>query len=160
MNAGAAAASGDILLFLHADTRPPAGFDISIADSVRLTGGDWGRFDVRIEGRHPLLPLVSRMMNARSRITGIVTGDQGLFVTRTLFSEVGGFPDIALMEDIALSRTLRSRGPPLCLRERVTTSGRRWDDKGFLATVVLMWQLRFAYWRGVDPGKLAQRYGH
>lgn len=160
MNDGAAVAAGEILLFLHADTRPPLDFDISIADGVRLSGLDWGRFDVRIEGRHRLLPVVSRMMNVRSRITGIATGDQGLFVRRAFFAEVGGFPNIALMEDVELSRTLRSRGRPLCLRARVTTSGRRWDDRGFLSTVVLMWQLRFAYWRGVDPRELAQRYGH
>ena len=159
MNAGAAIAAGDVLLFLHADSRPPAGFDRRIAEGLDRSGRDWGRFDVRIEGRHPLLPLVSLLMNVRSRVTGIATGDQALFVRRAVFEAVGGFPPIALMEDVALSRTLRACGRPLCLHERTATSGRRWDDRGFFTTVLLMWRLRYAYWRGADPQELAQRYG-
>jgi rSAM/selenodomain-associated transferase 2 len=159
MNAGAAAASGDVLLFLHADSLPPRDFDLQIADGLRESARDWGRFDVRIAGRHPLLPLVSMLMNVRSRATAIATGDQGIFVRRTVFEDVGGYPAIALMEDIALSRKLRAHGRPLCLRERITTSGRRWDERGFARTVLLMWRLRYAYWRGADPHELAHRYG-
>ena len=158
MNAGAGAASGDVLLFLHADSRPPADFDRHIAEGLSRSGREWGRFDVRIEGRHPLLPLVSLLMNVRSRATGIATGDQGLFVRRSVFDAIGGFPAIALMEDVELSRMLRARGRPLCLREHMATSGRRWDDRGCVRTGLLMWRLRFAYWRGADPQELAQRY--
>jgi rSAM/selenodomain-associated transferase 2 len=159
MNAGAAAASGDVLFFLHADSRPPRDFDLAIADGLKKTGRAWGRFDVRIVGRHPLLALVSLLMNLRSRATGIATGDQGLFVRRAMFDAIGGYPAIALMEDVALSRALRACGRPLCLRPRMTTSGRRWDDRGFATTVLLMWRLRYAYWRGADPQELAHRYG-
>jgi rSAM/selenodomain-associated transferase 2 len=158
MNAGAAVASGDVLLFLHADSRPPPVFDSVVLDGLARSGRQWGRFDVSIRGRHPLLPVVAATMNFRSRATGIATGDQALFVARALFHAVGGFPAIPLMEDIALSRALRARGRPLCLRPTVSTSGRRWDEHGFGKTVLLMWQLRFAYWRGVHPADLAKRY--
>ena len=158
MNAGAAAASGDALLFLHADTRLPRDFDRLVLQGLQRSGRHWGRFDVSIEGRHPLLRLVAATMNVRSRITGIATGDQALFVRRSAFREIGGFPTIPLMEDIALAHALRRRGPPLCLRERAVTSGRRWDEHGFAKTVLLMWSLRYAYWRGADPHELARRY--
>jgi rSAM/selenodomain-associated transferase 2 len=148
MNAGARAASGDMLVFLHADTRLPA--DFAIPDSSR-----WGRFDVRIEGRHPLLKLVAWSMNLRSRLTGIATGDQAMFVRRELFP---GFPEIALMEDVALSRLLKRRGAPTCLREKVVTSGRRWESRGVLRTILLMWSLRLRYFLGTSPDKLARRY--
>jgi rSAM/selenodomain-associated transferase 2 len=155
MNAGAAVASGDVLLFLHADTILPDGSDALIpADRA------WGRFDVRIDGRHPLLRLVAMTMNLRSRLTGVCTGDQAIFVRRALFAEVGGYPDIPLMEDIALSKTLRRRASPACLPQRVTTSGRRWETHGVMRTILLMWRLRFDYWRGVDPRELAIRYGY
>jgi rSAM/selenodomain-associated transferase 2 len=158
MNAGALAASGDVLLFLHADTRMPRDFDNVVLQGLESGGREWGRFDVHIDGRHRLLALVAAMMNVRSRITGIATGDQALFVRRAVFREIGGFASIPLMEDIALTRALRRRGPPLCLRERVITSGRRWDEHGLMNTVLLMWRLRYAYWRGVDPRELARRY--
>jgi hypothetical protein len=119
----------------------------------------WGRFDVAIAGRHPLLPVVAWLMNRRSRLTGIATGDQALFVRRDVFEAVGGFPDIPLMEDIALSRRLKRAGRPLCLRERVITSGRRWESRGVLRVVVLMWRLRLAYFLGCDPARLAAAYG-
>ena len=155
MNAGAAAAAGDMLLFLHADTVLPEG-----ADALVDAGHAWGRFDVRIDGRHSLLRLVASMMNVRSRLTGVCTGDQAIFVRRALFTEIGGYPDIPLMEDIALSKALRRRAPPWCLRQRVTTSGRRWEARGVARTILLMWRLRFDYWRGVDPRALAVRYGY
>ena len=158
MNAGAALARGDVLLFLHADTRLPSAFDRAVLDGLARTGTHWGRFDVSIAGRHPLLGVVSAAMNLRSRVSGIATGDQALFVTRAAFEQVGGFPAIPLMEDIAISRVLRRLGRPLCLREVVTTSGRRWDEHGFARTVLLMWRLRFSYWLGANPVELAKRY--
>lgn len=160
MNAGARVASGEILLFLHADTRLPEGADRLVLEGLAASGRDWGRFDVRIEGRAALLAVVAALMNARSRLTGIATGDQALFARREAFAASGGFPPIALMEDIAFSRAMKRRGPPLCLRERVVTSGRRWERHGTLNTILLMWRLRLAYWLGADPARLAARYGN
>jgi len=151
MNAGARAATGDVLVFLHADTRLPPG-----ADQLVPNGSMWGRFDVEIDGRHPLLKVVACAMNLRSRLTGIATGDQAMFVRRDSFP---GFPEIALMEDIALSRILKKSGRPACLRERAVTSGRRWESRGVLRTIFLMWRLRLLYFLGVSPERLARRYG-
>jgi len=158
MNRGAAVAGGDVLLFLHADTRLPPSAEQLIADGLAGTGPAWGRFDVRLSGRHPLLRVVETAMNWRSRLTGIATGDQAIFVTRDRFRAVGGYPEIPLMEDIALSKALRHQGPPLCLRARVTTSSRRWEQHGIVRTVVLMWSLRLRYFCGADPAELARRY--
>lgn len=158
MNAGAARARGEILLFLHADTQPPEEADTLIAEGLERTRRGWGRFDVAIAGAHPLLRIVERLMNLRSRLTGIATGDQAIFVTRSLFTAVGGYPEIPLMEDIALSKRLKRYGPPLCLRQRVLTSGRRWEKHGVARTILLMWRLRLAYWAGADPAELALRY--
>ncbi|WP_425261070.1 TIGR04283 family arsenosugar biosynthesis glycosyltransferase [Rubrivivax sp. RP6-9] len=157
MNAGAARAHGAVLLFLHADTRLPAG----AADAVQRAvagGAPWGRFDVHIEGRPRLLRVVAASMNLRSRWTGIATGDQAIFVQRAAFQAVGGFADQPLMEDIELSRRLRRVGAPACLRERVHTSGRRWEQRGVWRTIWLMWRLRWRYWRGASPEALAQAY--
>jgi rSAM/selenodomain-associated transferase 2 len=158
MNAGAARARGGILLFLHADTLLPDGADVLIVEGLKRTRRSWGRLDVAIDSRHPLLRLVEQLMNLRSRLTGIATGDQAIFVTRSLFTAVGGHPEIALMEDIALSKRLKSYGPPLCLKHRLTASARRWEKHGVLRTIVLMWSLRLAYRLGADPAKLAVRY--
>ena len=159
MNAGAARAQGEALLFLHADTVLPDAADRHIA--AALDGGaSWGRFDVRIDGTHPMLAVVAWSMNLRSRLSGIATGDQAMFVRRQTFAAAGGFPDIALMEDIALSRALKRRGRPACLRQRVTTSDRRWQKHGVFRTIVLMWRLRLAYFLGADPTDLAVRYGY
>lgn len=158
MNAGAAVAHGDVLLFLHADTRLPPHADKLIREGLAQSGRAWGRFDVSIEGRHPLLPVVAAFMNARSRLTGIATGDQAIFVTREAFAAAGGFPDIALMEDIELARRLKRASRPLCLSARVTTSGRRWERRGVLRTIVLMWRLRLAYFFGAKPEELAKQY--
>ena len=157
MNAGAAASRGTLLLFLHADTRLPPGALDAIA-RLDAAGHDWGRFDVAIAGADPLLALVAWLMNARSRASGIATGDQAIFVRRVAFEAVGGFPAIPLMEDVALSKALKRRSAPLCLRERVVTSGRRWERNGTLRTIVLMWRLRLAYALGADPHRLARRY--
>jgi rSAM/selenodomain-associated transferase 2 len=150
MNAGARAATGDMLLFLHADTRLPPR-----AEELILNGPIWGRFDVQIEGRSRLLKLVAWAMNLRSRLTGIATGDQAIFVRRAAFP---GFPEIALMEDVALSKLLKRRGAPACLRARVVTSGRRWESRGVLRTIFLMWRLRLLYFLGASPERLARRY--
>lgn len=159
MNAGAAAATGDILLFLHADTRLPAGADVAIIDTMRRTGRSWGRFDVRIDSPRRLLAVVSAMMNWRSRVTGICTGDQAMFVPSAAFAAIGGFPPLALMEDIALSRALRRRfGWPAALRARVTTSARRWERHGVLRTILLMWWLRLRYFLGTPAERLARAY--
>lgn len=159
MNAGAAQARGEVLLFLHADTRLPR--ETLTGITAALTAGSlWGRFDVRIEGRSAWLPLIARMMNLRSRLTGIATGDQAIFVIRSAFDAVGGFPAIRLMEDIALSKCLKRLGPPACLRTRVTTSGRRWEAHGVWRTILFMWWLRLRYFLGADPRRLAVEYGY
>ena len=156
MNAGARAARGEILVFLHADTRLPDDGVRAIRDG--LARGEWGRFDVAIEGADRLLALVAAMMNARSRLTGIATGDQAIFTRRAAFEAVGGFPEIALMEDVELCKRLKRRSPPVCLRERVITSARRWRRHGTVRTIFLMWRLRLAYALGADPNRLARRY--
>ena len=149
MNAGARDAKGDVLLFLHADTRLPANAD----ELVR--GHLWGRFDVRIDGRHPLLKLVAWSMNLRSRLTGIATGDQAIFVRRDAFP---GFPEQPLMEDVAFSKAMKRRAWPACLRAKAVTSGRRWESRGVLRTILLMWRLRASYAMGASPEDLARRY--
>jgi rSAM/selenodomain-associated transferase 2 len=160
MNAGAEKASGDVLLFLHADTQLPSDADHVVLNGLERSGRAWGRFNVKIDGKHILLPIVALLMNIRSRLTGIATGDQAMFVKREAFQAAGGFPPIALMEDIALSKQLKRVSRPLCLRGRVVTSGRRWEQNGVLPTVWLMWRLRLAYFFGADPAELARRYGY
>jgi rSAM/selenodomain-associated transferase 2 len=160
MNAGAGAAHGDVLLFLHADTQLPADADRLIVAGLAQAGRGWGRFDVRIAGQHPLLPLIAVLMNLRSRLTGIATGDQAIFVDKAAFAAVGGYPEIALMEDIVLSRRLKRRSRPLCLAARALTSGRRWEKHGVVRTVLTMWRLRLAFFFGAAPEKLAARYGY
>jgi rSAM/selenodomain-associated transferase 2 len=158
MNAGARRATGAVLLFLHADT-VLSDHCIAALCAHAAAGRDlWGRFDVRLSGRHFLLRIVERLMNWRSRATGIATGDQAIFVSRGLFDHVGGFADLPLMEDIELCRRLKRIRPPLCLPQQVVTSSRRWEQNGILRTIVHMWRLRLAYWLGVDPLRLARRY--
>jgi len=159
MNAGAAVATGDVLLFLHADTQLPENADRLLLDGLAVSDRVWGRFDVRIDGGG-LLRVLAMMMNTRSRLTGIVTGDQALFVARAAFDRVGGFPAIALMEDVALSARLKRVSRPLCLSARVTTSARRWRRHGTLRTVLMMWWLRLRFSLGADPAKLARVYGY
>jgi rSAM/selenodomain-associated transferase 2 len=157
MNAGAGAASGDVLLFLHADSRPPAG----VADLIRealASGAKWGRFDVEIEGRPAMLRVVAWFMNHRSRLTGIATGDQGLFMTRAAYDQAGGFPEQPLMEDIEMCKRLKRVGRPACLPARMITSGRRWEKHGVWPTIILMWRLRLAYFLGANPDRLHRIY--
>jgi len=158
MNAGAVASSGEVLLFLHADTLLPDGMPEIVLDGLSRTGKVWGRFDIRIAGKPQMLRLVAALMNMRSRLTGIMTGDQALFVRRNDFFEVGGFPGQELMEDIEISRRLKRRSAPLCLRGPVITSGRRWERNGVWRTILLMGRLRLLYWLGVPCKKLARAY--
>ena len=153
MNAGARAATGDAFLFLHADTRLPQRADELVLTS--LSHKAWGRFDVTIDSRHPVLRMVACAMNLRSRLTGIATGDQAIFVRRDAFT---GFPEIALMEDVAFCRRMKRFGRPSCRRERVVTSARRWETRGVLRTIVLMWRLRLLYFLGARPDDLERIY--
>jgi rSAM/selenodomain-associated transferase 2 len=157
MNAGAALARADVLLFLHADTRLPPHADTLVLQALAAPAC-WGRFDVRIDGRPWMLRVVAASMNQRSRLSGIATGDQAIFVTRRAFDRVGGFPAQPLMEDIEISRRLKRLGRPACLRARVLTSGRRWEQRGVWRTIVLMWRLRWRYWRGESAARLAEAY--
>jgi len=158
-NAGAQQALGDTFLFLHSDTQLPLDADSLIADALNTRDVHWGRFDVRFDTDQAMLRVVAAMMNARSRVTGIATGDQCIFVRRSVFEAVGGFPALALMEDIALSALLRRQTAPQCLRIKVTTSARRWQKNGVWRTIFLMWWLRLAYALGVSPARLARWYG-
>ncbi|GAA0794222.1 TIGR04283 family arsenosugar biosynthesis glycosyltransferase [Marinobacterium sediminicola] len=158
MNAGARSTRASILVFLHADTRLPDDADQRVLSTLTGVAQGWGRFDVRIEGRSRMLPVIAGMMNWRSRLSGIATGDQALFMTRDLFERIEGFPEQPLMEDIEISKRLKQLCQPVCLRQKVITSGRRWDTRGCWPTILLMWQLRWAYWRGTPPEQLAERY--
>lgn len=160
MNAGARVARGHILLFLHADTVLPQWAHERVFEALSSGAEAWGRFDVCIDSPLRTLEMVSWAMNTRSRWTGIATGDQALFMHRSLFERVGGFPDLPLMEDIAMSRLLKRHTPPVCLRECVRTSARRWEKHGVWRTIFLMWRLRAAYFFGADPKVLAQDYGY
>ena len=158
MNAGAAQASGSVLWFVHADPRLPAEADQLI--EAALAGGRhcWGRFDLRIDGRPWLLKVVARLISWRSRLTSIATGDQGIFVLRSHFETLGGYADQPLMEDIELCTRLRQLSAPACIGTRLSTSGRRWEQRGVWRTIWLMWRLRWAYWRGVPAAQLAEAY--
>lgn len=159
MNAGAAGTKADVILFLHADTALPAEADRLVHAAI-AAGAAWGRFDVRIDSAQPLLRLVGAMINLRSRWSGVATGDQALFVRRDVFERLGGFEDLPLMEDIALTTRLKRLAPPACLREQVVTSARRWEKHGTVRTIVLMWRLRALYFLGASPQDLADRYGY
>lgn len=157
MNAGARLASGDIVLFLHADTCLPVDATAAL-DAFWRSGAAWGRFDVTLSGAQPMLRIVEFMMNQRSRLTGICTGDQAMFVRKEVFEAEGGFAEIALMEDIELSRRLKRRSRPFCASARVVTSSRRWETRGVVKTILLMWYLRLLYFLGASPEALARRY--
>ena len=157
MNLGASSASGDVLVFLHADTSLPPNADELIARA--LSRRQWGRFDVRLSGSHWLLRVVERMMNWRSCFSGIATGDQAIFLEHALFERLGGFPDMPLMEDIVLSKCLkREAGRPACIHTPLITSSRRWEQNGIVRTILLMWRLRLAWFLGVPVHRLARLY--
>jgi rSAM/selenodomain-associated transferase 2 len=156
MNAAAAKASGELLLFLHADTLLPKNAEVELQAAMKTQL--WGRFDVSLSGSAGLLRVIERMMNLRSRLSGIATGDQAIFVRRDIFQQQGGFDDIPLMEDVALSKKLKRLSSPFCSRLRVVTSSRRWEEYGLWRTIFLMWRLRWAYFRGVSPDQLVSRY--
>jgi len=158
MNAGARAASGGVLLFLHADTRLPGEADRLLLAGLRNSTSCWGRFDVRIDSGNPLLRLVSAMMNLRSRLTGICTGDQAIFVSADVFAGIGGYAPLALMEDIALSAQLRRCSAPLAIGTAVVTSARRWEREGVLRTILSMWWLRLCFFFGASSARLARIY--
>lgn len=158
MNAGAARASGDILLFLHADTLLPGdGLEV-VRRACRSPNVVGGRFDVELVPTTPLLRLTAVLINWRSRISRIATGDQAIFVRREIFERLGGYAEIPLMEDVELSRRLKGSGRVACLRQRVTTSARRWQTHGVIKTILLMWTLRALYWLGVSPVRLRRLY--
>lgn len=158
MNAGAALATGDVLLFLHADSILPDGADELILRRLPTCNRTWGRFNVSISGTHFFLPVIAWFMNWRSRLTGVATGDQAIFMTRLAFDAVGGFPDQLLMEDVEITSRLKKRSAPLCLREKVITSGRRWEKHGVWRTIGLMWRLRCQYALGAAPADLHRSY--
>lgn len=157
MNAAAASATGDILLFLHADTLLPANA-MTLIESVISDDHPWGRFDLRLTGRHWLLRIIEHMINWRSSVSGIATGDQAIFLRRNIFESLGGYAEIPLMEDVELSRRLRRLARPCCICQPVITSSRRWEHHGMVRTILLMWQIRLAYFLGTSPETLAQRY--
>jgi len=158
MNAGARSAASEALLFLHADTRLPVNAVALVREVLEPGSRVWGRFDLEISGHSPMLAVVAFFMNWRSRLSGIATGDQAIFVRKSAFEAVSGFADQPLMEDIALSLRLRAISPPACIPARAVTSGRRWERRGVWRTIFLMWRLRLAYWRGVSPETLARLY--
>lgn len=159
MNAGAAQASGEVLCFLHADTLSPQYLDEHIFQSLQQSRGVWGRFNIRLSGQHPAFRLIERMINLRSCISGVASGDQGIFMYRNVFNRLGGYKTIALMEDIELSKRLRKISKPACIKQpTLQTSSRRWEEHGILRTVLLMWKLRLKYFLGSNPQQLAGEY--
>ena len=158
MNAGARVASGELLLFLHIDTDLPASGIETLTSNYDGIKQIWGRFNISLSGKHYMFRVIEAMMNWRSRITGIATGDQAIFVSKSLFERIGGFAEMPLMEDIDICTRLKRIMKPLCLSEKVTTSTRRWESSGIYRTIWLMWRLRLSYWLGKDPEQLVHHY--
>ena len=157
MNIGAEQADGEVLVFIHADTQLPDGADTLIINAI-ARDEKWGRFNVRLSGNHVLFRFIETLMNVRSCLTSIATGDQVIFVQTKLFKKVDGYPEIKLMEDIALSKRLKVISKPICIKKSVITSSRKWENEGILKTVLLMWKLRLLYFVGVSPEKLFSQY--
>lgn len=158
INKGVAVASNDWLVFLHVDTSFPETAIHSLQSIFHEENIKWGYFNVRLSGNNYLLKMVSSLMNVRTRLTGIATGDQAMFMRKAAFEAVGGFPEIALMEDISLSSKLKKISSPYCIKEFVTTSSRRWQKHGIAKTILIMWSLRLRYFFGASPVVLAERY--
>lgn len=154
MNCGAQSALGDWLIFLHADTRLPANWQ-SLINNLNK---DWGRFDLRLSSSRKIFRIIESLINLRSRLTLVATGDQGMFFRREFFEQLNGFPDIPLMEDIAISKRARALQPAALLKQKVITSSRRWEQRGVIRTILLMWWLRFGYWIGIKPQTLHRWY--
>jgi rSAM/selenodomain-associated transferase 2 len=158
MNAGASVATGDVLVFLHADTSiPPSAYE-ALQKKIDSSDNQWGRFDVCLSPSSWVFTIIASLMNFRSRLTGIATGDQCIFITRSLFDKAGGYPPILLMEDIAICKRLKAYSKPICLHDKVITSSRRWHENGIIKTILTMWLLRLAYSFGANPGKLYEIY--
>jgi len=158
MNAGANLANGAVLLFLHADTQLPSFFHKNLLGEMKMQNKKWGRFDIKLSSNKLVFRVIESMVNIRSKLSGIATGDQAIFIEKELFAHVKGFPQIDLMEDVAISTTLKKIEFPLCLKLKVITSSRRWEQYGIWKTIILMWKLRYAYFRGEDPNRLARKY--
>lgn len=158
---GAKMATGQVFLFLHADTSLPCDADqliLSALSSGQSGCALWGRFNVRLSGQHWMFRIIEKMMNWRSCLTGIATGDQAIFVSRLLYNDVGGMPEIDLMEDIEFSKRLKTLSQPICLRSTVITSSRRWEKNGITKTILFMWGMRLQYFFGVKPELLVKKY--
>lgn len=158
MNNGASRAKGQYFWFLHADTRVSPGAMKTLQQVLNDENFKWSRFDIRLSGKHILFRIIERMVNFRSCVTAIATGDQGICVERNLFFQTGCYPEIPLMEDIALSTRLKNVKRPVCIHEPLITSSRRWEENGIVKTILLMWRLRFLYWVGISPDKLVKMY--
>jgi rSAM/selenodomain-associated transferase 2 len=158
MNAGAGTARGEVLLFLHADTRLPDGALAAVEAAIKDPGVVGGRFDVDFDNARAVFRMIAWFMNVRSRWSGISTGDQAIFVRRDVFEAMDGYPEMPLMEDVELCRRLKRRGWLVPLRLTVTTSARKWEREGALRTILLMWALRFLYSAGVSPIQLYRWY--
>jgi len=158
MNVGADKSTNDILLFLHADTLMPQNFSAENLTALATITNEWGFFKVKFTSHHLLLRLVSTLMNTRSCLTRIATGDQAIFIKKELFKKIGGYKEIPLMEDIELSISLKKYSKPYCVKEFVMTSSRKWESNGIIKTIILMWKIRFLYFFGVSPQKLVNIY--
>lgn len=158
LNSGAEVAHGNLLLFLHADTILPNGAIQQLLKETRQKNLCWGRFNITLGGSGLMFRIIETMMNWRSCITGIVTGDHAMFVSKALFKKVAAYPEIELMEDIAISKKLKKHDAPICIKKTVVTSSRRWQDHGVMKTVLLMWKLRWAYFFNEEPKILAEKY--
>jgi len=156
MNKGVSKARHDIIWFLHADTLVPENAIENIEQALNIN--EWGRFNIKLSGSHLLFRIIEKMINVRSCLSGIASGDQGIFVKRDIFDSVKGFSEIPIMEDIELSKKLKKISKPICLKNKLVTSSRRWEKNGILATILLMWRLRFLYFIGSSPDKLARFY--
>ena len=158
MNAGAAEAEGEVLFFLHADTIVPVKAISALETAIDKSNFTWSRFNVRLSGTHILFRVIEKLINLRSCLTGIATGDQGICIKRDLFFNIGMYELLPLMEDIALSKKLKKIARPVCISQALITSSRRWEEKGIFRTILLMWKLRLQFWLGVSADKLAEQY--